>query len=89
MPRNKRNNNSKFDQPATRTCFSMAEIGDVLRTRRRELGMTQDEVAQYCNCSQRLISEMERGRGTVGIDKVIRYANGLGVDFLTSIRGKR
>lgn len=82
-------NNQKFDQPATRICYSMADIGQVLRTRRRELGMTQTVAAQFCGFSQRLISEIERGRGTVGIDKVIRYANGLGVDFITSVRGKQ
>lgn len=80
---------SRFDQPAQAVCYSMVDIGKVLRNRRRELRMTQVEVAQYCGCSQRLISEVERGRGTVGIDKVIRYANGLGVDFVMSIRGKR
>ena len=81
--------NSSYDQPAATTCYSMADIGQVLKTRRKELGMTQATVAEFCQCSQRLISEIERGRGSVGIDKVIRYANGLGVDFVMSIRGKR
>ena len=75
--------------PAQMTCYDMAEIGAVLRARRKELEMTQMEAAAYCECSQRLISEMERGRGTVGIEKVMRYANGLGVDFTMSIRGRR
>ena len=73
--------------PAKTLCYSMEEIGRVLRTRRKELGMTQTQAAAYCSCSQRLISEMERGRGSVGVDKVIHYANGLGVDFVMSVRG--
>ena len=77
------------DLPAQTLCYDMAGIGQVLRTRRKELGMTQAQAGAYCSCSQRLISEMERGRGTVGIDKVIRYANGLGVDFVMSVRGRR
>lgn len=70
-------------------CYDMAEIGAVLRSRRKELGMTQTQVAEYCSCSQRLISEMERGRGSVGIEKVIRYANGVGVDFVMRVRGRQ
>ncbi|MBE6470319.1 MAG: helix-turn-helix domain-containing protein [Coriobacteriaceae bacterium] len=66
----------------------MSSIGAVLRRRRRELGYTQSEVAAFCGFSQRLISEIERGRETVAIDKVMRYANGLGIDFLLRIRGK-
>ena len=73
--------------PARTLCYSMEEIGQVLRARRKELGMSQNQAASYCSCSQRLISEMERGRGSVGIDKVIHYANGLGVDFVMSMRG--
>lgn len=32
--------------------------------------------------SPRLIGEMERGRGTVGIDKVFLYATTLGIDIV-------
>jgi len=78
----------RFDQPATNLCLDMSSIGAVLRRRRRELGYTQSEVAAFCGFSQRLISEIERGRETVAIDKVMRYANGLGIDFLLRIRGK-
>lgn len=78
----------RFDQPAERNCSSMSDIGDVLRTRRREQGWTQSDMAAACGFSQRLIGEIERGRGSVGIDKVIRYANWLGVDIVTRVRGK-
>ena len=77
------------NQPAKTLCYNMGDIGAVLRTRRKELGITQSQAAEYCSCSQRLISEMERGRGSVGIDKVIRYANGLGIDFVMSARGRQ
>ena len=78
----------RFDQPATNLCLDMRAIGAVLSRRRREFGYTQSEVAAFCGFSQRLISEIERGRETVAIDKVMRYANGLGIDFLLRIRGK-
>ena len=84
----RRHLDTRYDQPPSTECRNMKELGKVLRTRRKELGMKQSEVAEFCRCSQRLISEMERGRGTVGIDKVIGYANGLGIDFIATIRGK-
>ena len=32
--------------------------------------------------SPRLVGEIERGRGTVGIDKVLSYALALGIDLV-------
>lgn len=87
MPR-KTTLNPRYDQPAVTKCQDSLEIGRVLRRRRLELGYTQVQVAQFCGFSQRLISEIERGRSTVAIDKVMRYANGLGIDLLLKVRGK-
>ena len=38
--------------------------------------------------SPRLIGEIERGRGTVGFEKVLFVANGLGIDLFTHVRGR-
>ena len=78
----------KFDQPSQRNCHSMVDVGQVIRQRRKELGMNQTQLAKAVPCSQKLISEIERGRGTVAFDTVLRIANGLGIDLITSIRGK-
>ena len=79
---------SRFSQPTTTLCLDMETVGGVLRRRRKELGYSQTEVALFCGFSQRLISEIERGRGSVAIDKIMRYANGLRIDLLLRIRGK-
>lgn len=78
----------RYDQPARSLCYGMEDIGGVLRLRRKELGYSQSDVARFAGCSQRLISEMERGKPTVAAETVIRIANGLGVDFVLEIRGK-
>ena len=67
--------------------FTMQEIGAMLRKRRKELGYTQEWVADMMGCSPRLVGELERGRATVGIQRVIDYANGLGIDFFLKKRG--
>lgn len=59
-----------------------ATLGDLLRRRRKSLGYTQEEVADMLGFSPRLVGEIERGRGTVGIDKVLRYAQALGIDVV-------
>lgn len=81
--------NPKFDQPAQNMCFSMEDVGRVIRTRRKEFGYTQTDIANFAGCSQRLISEVERGRPTVAFETVLRIANGLGIDLVLSIRGKQ
>ena len=67
--------------------FTSEEIGQLIRLRRKELGYTQEQVALMSNCSARLIGEIERGRTTVGIQRVIDLATNLGIDITLSIRG--
>lgn len=57
-------------------------LGSVLRKRRKKFGYTQEEMADMLEFSPRLIGEIERGRGTVGIDKVLLYATALGIDVV-------
>ena len=86
MERYRRAPDELFSQQRDTKCSSMEELGEVLRTRRKERRYTQTEMAEICGFSQRLISEMERGRGTVGIDKVLLYAHWLGVDVIARLR---
>ena len=59
-----------------------SDLGPILRKRRKLLGYTQEEVSEMLECSPRLVGEMERGRGTVGFDKVMAYATALGIDLV-------
>ncbi|WP_418244768.1 helix-turn-helix domain-containing protein [Ellagibacter isourolithinifaciens] len=59
-----------------------APLGSLLRKRRKSFGYTQEEVAEMLGFSPRLVGEIERGRGTVGIDKVLSYALALGIDLV-------
>jgi len=56
-------------------------MGRVIRARRKELGYTQVEVAEMMGFSPRLVGEIERGRGSVGFDRVVSYAMNLGIDL--------
>lgn len=59
-----------------------SRLGPLLRKRRKSFGYTQEEVAEMLGCSPRLVGEMERGRGTVGIDKILTYSTALGIDLI-------
>jgi y4mF family transcriptional regulator len=56
-------------------------LGKAIRTRRKALGLTQKELTQYCGCSVKFLSELENGKTTVRIDKVMRIVQMLGCDL--------
>ncbi|WP_337426179.1 helix-turn-helix domain-containing protein [Slackia isoflavoniconvertens] len=79
----------KDEKPLVRERFiSSEQLGFALRRRRRELGYTQQTMAELCNHSVRVIGEIERGRSTVGIGVILDYALALGVDLELSVRGR-
>lgn len=63
------------------------ELGAIIRHRRRELELTQAQLARRCGCTQRFISELERGEAAGSIRQVIRICNMLGMDLLVRKRG--
>lgn len=57
------------------------EIATVLRNRRKDLGLTQAEAAALANVSPRFVYDLEKGKPTVALDKVIQLAEALGVEL--------
>ena len=71
-----------------RTVVRTAEdLGAALRGRRKALGYTQGEVAEFNGCSVRFVSELERGKAGANLKQVIQIANSLGVDLVAQERG--
>lgn len=58
-----------------------ADFGQIIRKRRRELGYTQEFVAEFTGVSVTYISQLERGKKTAEIEKAIMLANVLGLDL--------
>ena len=78
---------SKDQAIAAGTLLPSADsLGSLLRSRRKELGYTQEFVANMLEFSPRLIGEIERGRGTVAFDRMLAYASGLGIDLVAFAR---
>lgn len=78
----------RFSQPADTTCANLAEVGKVLRTRRKELGWSQVTAAEVCGFNQRMISQIETGARGVAFDRVALYASRLEVRIVLHIGGR-
>ena len=55
------------------------ELGRAIRAERRSLGLTQGDLAAASGVSLRFVSELERGRSTAGIGRVLRVLEMLGL----------
>lgn len=56
-----------------------SRLGAELRARRHALHLTQEELAELAETTQRFVSTVETGKQTVRLDKVIEVADVLGL----------
>ena len=64
---------------------SAAEIGKIIATARRHHELTQAELAQAIGATQAWVSEVEQGKETAQIGKVLRVLSHLGVRLQTGV----
>jgi y4mF family transcriptional regulator len=62
-------------------------LGKMIRERRKELNYTQAFLAEFTGLSVTFISDVERGKTTAEIGKVIQLLHVLGMDILVEKRG--
>ena len=73
--------------PNAQLVKSTKELGELLRKKRKDQGLTQAQVAEHCGLSPRFISEVERGKTSAEIGKVLYLLETLGVDLIVDTRG--
>ena len=61
-------------------------LGETIRARRKELHYTQVYLAEFTGLSVTFISDVERGKTTAEIEKIIRLINVLGLNLLIEKR---
>ena len=61
-------------------------LGETIRARRKELHYTQAYLAEFTGLSVTFISDVERGKTTAEIEKIIRVINVLGLNLLVEKR---
>ncbi len=67
---------------------NMKELGRAIRDRRKELGYTQAFVADYAGVSTSFLSELENGKETIQIGKMLEVISLLGMDICMKRRGE-
>ena len=55
------------------------DFGRAVRAARKEAGLSQMQLAELCGCSQRFVSEVERGKATAELGKALKLLSALGV----------
>lgn len=57
-------------------------IGMLMRDRRKAMGFTQQRLADVAGVSHKFINEVEQGKETAAIGKVMRVLHRLGIDLI-------
>lgn len=60
---------------------STSDIGKLIRERRRDMGLTQLALADLSAVSHKFVNEIEHGKPTAEMGKVIRVLQMLGLDL--------
>lgn len=67
---------------------SPQELGREIRRRRKELQYTQAFLSEFSGLSVSFISDIERGKTTAEIGKILHLVNLLGMDLEICVRGR-
>lgn len=66
----------------------MSNIGDLFKERRKRIGLTQAQAARRCSVGTRFVSELENGKPTLRMDKVVQALRAFGLE-LTAVGIRR
>ena len=61
------------------TVTDVPSLGRAVRSARKERGLSQRALAERCHCSQRFVSELERGKPTAELGKAFSVLVELGL----------
>ena len=57
------------------------DLGLLIRQRRKEMGLSQTDLAGICKVGNRFLVELEAGKPTVQFDKALHVAANLGLEL--------
>ena len=63
-----------------------ADIGAAIRKKRKEDGLTLTDAAALCDVGYRFLSDLENGKATVQLGKVLQVLTALGLDLYVASR---
>jgi len=60
---------------------SAVDIGAAIRKKRKEDGLTLADAAGLCNVNYRFLSDLENGKATAQLGKVVQVLHALGIEI--------
>lgn len=63
------------------------DLGILIRQRRKEMGLSQADLAGICNVGNRFLVELEAGKPTVQFDKALYVAANVGLELHVRKKG--
>jgi len=67
---------------------TIENIGHTVREMRKAQGLRQDELAAVANVGLRFLGELEGGKPTVRLDKVLDVLDALGIEIVLKGQGE-
>jgi len=64
-----------------------ADIGQIVRAKRKQSKLTQAQTSALCNVGTRFLSELENGKTTLELGKVLQVLSCLGFEVSINPRG--
>ena len=65
------------------------DLGLLIRQRRKEMGLTQTELAGICKVGNRFLVELEAGKPTIQFDKALYVAANVGLELSARKKGDK
>ncbi len=64
------------------------DLGLLIRQRRKEMGLSQADLAGICKVGNRFLIELEAGKPTIQFDKALHVAANLGLELHLRKKGE-
>ena len=66
--------------------ITVADIGAAIRKKRKDDGLTLSDAAALCGVGYRFMSDLENGKATVQLGKVLQVLKALGLDVFIELK---
>jgi len=73
------------DKPTTNIVNNEIDIAKAIKYQRTTLGLTRQEVADFCNISYKTLENIENGNKACHIGNILKVVSKLGINFTFNI----
>lgn len=79
-------NSARENPKAEKNISSVSDLGTVVRQKRKNMGLSQQQLADMANIGRRFISELESGKPTLEFGRVLKVCQSIGIDLTAVAR---